>query len=381
MTFYRLLSRLPRPKSFLGKILFVSFVGVHIPLIAVVLYLLLTVTVPFAEIAPVLLVLLIATVAGTVATSAAIYGLLAPVRSACTAIRDYLATKKLSALPTGYTDQAGVLMADVQEAITRLDRALDAAQAAAERAHEDKAQKFRLLSDMSHELRTPLNHILGFSELIQNEMLGPLGQKAYANYAGDIRESGGALLDLVQSVLEVSAVEAGSYQAAPERIDLADLAGEAVRLAHIAAQNNNITVDTAGIDRTAPVDADPRALKQVLSHYLLAVIRKAEHGGQVHVSLTPTASGYDLVVEDTCGALVDDDIRYLQARRAAPGGPNAGRESDAIASASAFSLTLMLVDGLLRVQDAGFHIQSNGEAGKRARFSLDRSAGETRAAA
>lgn len=381
MKFYDALSRLPAPKSFLGKILFVSFVGVHIPLIAVVAYLLLTVTVPFAEIAPVLIVLLIATVLGTVATSTAIYGLLAPVRSACHAIREYLATKRLSALPTGYSDQAGVLMADVQEAITRLDRAIDAAQAAAERAQDDKAQKFQLLSDMSHELRTPLNHILGFSELIQNEMLGPLGQKAYASYAGDIRESGGALLDLVQSVLEVSAVEAGNYKANPEEIDASKLAREAVGLAHIAAQNNGIVIDTTGFDREAPVEADPRALKQVLSHYLLAVIRKAESGGRIHVSVKSTAAGYDLLVQDTCGGLVDDDIRYLQARRAASGSTESAEANDTIASASAFSLTLMLADGLLRLQNAGFCIDAYGDDGKEARFSLPYTALQAQAAA
>ena len=368
MKFYRAFSRLNFPKSFLGKILFVSFVGVHIPLIAVVLYLLLTVTVPIAEIAPVLVVLLVATVLGTVATSAAIYGLLAPVRSASSAIRGYLSGKKLSALPTHHPAQAGVLMADVQEAITRLDRALDAAYAAAERAEGEKEAKFALLSRMSHELRTPLNHILGFSELIQNEMLGPLGQKAYANYAGDIRESGSALLDLVQAVLEVSEVEAGTYQTTPKSVEPGPVVEECVALAHLAAQNANVAIEAGSLRAAPAVQADPRAFKQVLSHYLLAVIRKAGSGGGITVATEVQDDGLTLVIADDCGALLDDDMRYLRSKTRALRPPAANQ--DGIESASAFSLTLMLVDGLMRVQDGGFEIRPTSDTGKEARFHL-----------
>ncbi len=118
---YALLSELGFPKSYLGKILFVIFLGTHVPLIALVMHLLFTPPVSSDPALGVLALLLGATLVGTAATLYALNGLLAPVRLASSSLREYLDSHRMPDLPVGFTDEAGRLMADVQYAVESLD--------------------------------------------------------------------------------------------------------------------------------------------------------------------------------------------------------------------------------------------------------------------
>src|SRR5690606_24703278 len=86
------------------------------------------------------------------------------------------------------------------------------------RAEEANLAKSRFLASMSHELRTPLNAILGFSEVMANEVLGPVGNETYKDYAGDIHQSGQHLLNLINEILDLSRIEAGRYQLQEEPV-------------------------------------------------------------------------------------------------------------------------------------------------------------------
>jgi diguanylate cyclase (GGDEF)-like protein len=118
---YALLSRLGFPKSYQGKILLVVFLGTHVPLVALVLYLLLSLPVSMRPALNILVLLLVATLAGTTAALWALHSLLAPVRLASSSLRQYLNSKRVSNLPIRFTDEAGRLMADVQYAVEHLD--------------------------------------------------------------------------------------------------------------------------------------------------------------------------------------------------------------------------------------------------------------------
>jgi diguanylate cyclase (GGDEF)-like protein len=118
---YALMSRLGFPKSYRGKILLVMFLGTHLPLIALVLYLLLSSPVGMRPVLNILVLLLATTLAGTAAAFWALRGLLAPVRLAASSLREYLDSKRVPHLPIRFTDEAGRLMADVQYAIDNLD--------------------------------------------------------------------------------------------------------------------------------------------------------------------------------------------------------------------------------------------------------------------
>ncbi len=111
---YALLSKLGFPKSYLGKIVFVIFLGTHVPLIALVFYLLLSSSFGSGPALGVVTLLLVATLAGTAATLYALHGLLAPIRLTSCSLREYLDSRRLPELPVEFTDEAGRLMADVQ---------------------------------------------------------------------------------------------------------------------------------------------------------------------------------------------------------------------------------------------------------------------------
>ena len=121
LTTYALLSRLRFPKSYQGKILLVVFSCTHVPLVALVLYLVLSSPVGMRPALNVLALLLVATLAGTAAALWSLHGLLAPVRLASSSLREYLDSKRVPHLPIRFTDEAGRLMADVQYAVEHLD--------------------------------------------------------------------------------------------------------------------------------------------------------------------------------------------------------------------------------------------------------------------
>ena len=104
--------------------------------------------------------------------------------------------------------------------IAELETAKSMSDEARSRAEEANLAKSRFLASMSHELRTPLNAILGFSEVMANEVLGPMGNPTYREYARDIHDSGQHLLDLINEILDLSRIEAGRYQLNEEPVML-----------------------------------------------------------------------------------------------------------------------------------------------------------------
>src|SRR3546814_11925751 len=101
---------------------------------------------------------------------------------------------------------------------------------------------------MSHELRTPLNAIIGFSELLQKEALGPLGDPRYGEYVGDIHDSGSHLLSLINDVLDFSKADAGRLDLVEQPLDLGEVLTERVRLLTPGAGEAAIAL-TAALDR------------------------------------------------------------------------------------------------------------------------------------
>jgi diguanylate cyclase (GGDEF)-like protein len=121
---YMLLARWGFPKSYRSKIMLVMFLGTHVPLVALVFYLLLISPVSLRPALPILVLLVCATLIGTAAALYALNGLLAPVRLATSSLTEYLDSQRLPNLPVGFTDEAGRLMADLQYTLTNLDASI-----------------------------------------------------------------------------------------------------------------------------------------------------------------------------------------------------------------------------------------------------------------
>ena len=125
------------------------------------------------------------------------------------------------------------------KALTRTLRDLEQARLDAEEANRAKSQ---FLTTMSHELRTPLNAILGFSEIMKDEIFGPIGKPQYSQYAADIHSSGQHLLGLINDILDLSKIEAGKLELEPVWCDLATLLNDLSKLVDVRARRGGVTV-------------------------------------------------------------------------------------------------------------------------------------------
>ncbi|WP_431321830.1 PAS domain-containing sensor histidine kinase [Rhizobium sp. YTU87027] len=167
-----------------------------------------------------------------------------------------------------------------------------------ERAEAANRAKSEFLANMSHELRTPLNAILGFSEILQDQMFGPLGSSKYNEYARDIHDSGKHLLNVISDILDMSKIEAGHMKLECETIDLAPLIEESLRFTAIPAAQKNIFVEQR-ICEGMRLTADRRAIKQILLNLLSNAVKFTNEGGRIAVRTRRTNSGVMLTIADT----------------------------------------------------------------------------------
>ncbi len=171
------------------------------------------------------------------------------------------------------------------------------------RAEEANRSKSEFLANMSHELRTPLNAINGFSEVMQSELYGPLGNQKYIEYVTDILASGRHLLELIDDVLDMSKIEAGRLVLEPKSVGLEKILGEAVRLVSKRASDAGVEL-TAAIGHAPPVWGDPRAIKQVTLNLLSNAIKFTPKGGEVTLTAEADLDGVTIIVADS-GAGID----------------------------------------------------------------------------
>ncbi len=185
------------------------------------------------------------------------------------------------------------------------ERALRAALRQAEIANKMKAA---FLAAMSHELKTPLNAVLGFSEIIRDQVLGPVGHESYREYAADIHKSGKRLLSVINDVLDVSKLEGGlvTIDARPESV--LDVAESALALAR------GITQDQRKIEIDVPAQApsllvDPRRLAQALGNLLSNALKFTPLSGTVRLAAEPQLDGgLNFVVEDTGIGMAEETV-------------------------------------------------------------------------
>ena len=205
--------------------------------------------------------------------------------------------------------EENLLLAVVRDATPERDR-----EAALEQARQDAetlaAGKSRFLANMSHELRTPLNAIMGFSDIMRARMFGPLPDK-YSEYGDLIHESGGHLLDLINDVLDMSKIEAERFQLSREDFDAREAVSAAMRLMRVQADGVGVRLRGVIPQGAIDVDADRRAIKQIVLNLVSNALKFTPKGGAV----TVTAHGYDgvfeLVVADTGVGISSEDLDRL----------------------------------------------------------------------
>jgi len=193
------------------------------------------------------------------------------------------------------------------EALRRAEAARLSAEYEAEAAVRANQTKSEFLATMSHELRTPLNAIIGFSELIQHALFGPLPAQ-YSEYAGDIHKSGHHLLALINDVLDLSKIEAGKFELHEDQIDMRELILDAVGLVSDHAKKSGVEIVEHLPSKIPTVVADHRLLKQVMLNLLSNAIKFTPPEGRVEVS-ADVMEGIAIVVRDTGIGMTPDEIR------------------------------------------------------------------------
>jgi two-component system, cell cycle sensor histidine kinase PleC len=148
------------------------------------------------------------------------------------------------------------------------------------RAEEANQAKSKFLANMSHELRTPLNAIIGFSEIMEAAMFGPLGADKYNEYSRDIRQSGQYLLDVINDILDMSKIEAGGIQLALEDVDLDPVLADCLRVVSARADEKHLVLK-ADIAPAIHLKADRRALKQIALNLLSNAVKFTPEDGTV----------------------------------------------------------------------------------------------------
>ncbi len=171
--------------------------------------------------------------------------------------------------------------------------------------------KSEFLANMSHELRTPLNGIIGFSEILYDERVGPVSSE-HKEYLQDILTSARHLLQLINDVLDLAKIEAGKLEFLPEQIETDILVGEVRNIVRTLAAKKRIEFRTEVDPALATLDADPRSLKQILYNYVSNALKFTPEEGKIVVRVKPDGAGhFRIEVEDTGIGIRNEDLDRL----------------------------------------------------------------------
>lgn len=252
--------------------------------------------------------------------------------------------------------EAFAALRDQARTLTALHAAREEADLARSQAEQASRAKSNMLANTSHELRTPLNAIIGFSQMISTEVLGPIGERRYKQYADDIVDSGRHLLELIDDLLDLSKIEAGKVELRPKWFSPRDIALNCQHLLATKAATAGVVMDIRLARDTPGIFADERAVTQIMVNLVSNAIKFTRRGGRVTVDAARTPDGglRLSVVDDGVGMSADEVAQALK--------PFEQIDNLLTHRSDGWGLGLSIVRALVDLHDAAMTIES--EPGK-----------------
>ena len=224
------------------------------------------------------------------------------------------------------------------------------------RAEEANQAKSKFLANMSHELRTPLNAIIGFSEIMESGMFGPLGTEKYDEYCRDIRESGKYLLDVINDVLDMSKIEAGRMRLGPRDARPRSPARRG-RARRLRPRPGKVDFPAAAASQSGIcMVADRRAVKQIVLNLLSNAVKFTPDGGHIRLRGRVHGGAVTIAIADNGIGIPPDALKRL-------GRPFEQVESQLTKSHQGSGLGLAISKSLTELQGGSLRIRS--QAGRR----------------
>lgn len=229
---------------------------------------------------------------------------------------------------------------------------------------EDKVQD-RILAVMTHELRTPLNAIIGFADLLASDLRVLQDDERRRDYARIIRLSGEHLLEVVNTVLDASKLQAGAVQVEAETVAFAPLLEETLDIMRLKAEKSGVTLLAHMGDEPIELVADKRAIRQILLNLLSNAVKFSPHGGDVVVKARCDGTDFILAVEDSGVGIAARDLARL-------GEPFFQAHGGTARAFEGTGLGLSVVRGLVELHGGALAIDSEPGKGTRVTVRINR---------
>jgi PAS domain S-box-containing protein len=258
----------------------------------------------------------------------------------------------------------GVIWDGVFHDITERTFARQALQAAKDEAEAANRAKSYFLANVSHELRTPLNAVIGYSEVLRDEIFGPMEHEKYHEYSKDIHASGTHLLELIEDILDLSKIETGNIDVYEKEIDVREMMEETMRIAAPAIQKGNFDLSVEIAPAFPVLRADETRLRQVLLNLLSNAFKFTSEGGKITVKVDINDDGEPVfIVRDTGIGIAAKDIQHVLA-------PFGRVEQATVDNTRGTGLGLPLSKSLIEMHGGTFRLSSTLGTGTEVMFSL-----------
>jgi two-component system, cell cycle sensor histidine kinase DivJ len=242
-----------------------------------------------------------------------------------------------------------------------IEAAEEPVQAKPQPVSEGQIHADRYLAGVSHELRTPLNAILGFSDILRQDMFGPLANERQREYVELIHQSGAHLLSVVNMILDVSKLDAGAYQIVAEPFEVEEAVSMSLAMVREQAMAKHIELNSTLDPKAGECTADRRAVQQIMINLLSNAVKFTPEGGAVKVNSRAEGGYLVLDVTDTGIGISESDLERI-------GQPFYQAQSDYTRAFEGTGLGLSLVRGLVELHQGALTIES--ETGKGTRVTV-----------